>query len=135
VLNAERGTQNAKLKQRNVFCCIHKLHADWSLFVSSYTGEVFFGGLLLVACCCSLFRSFTPSSNVIVQRTAGRGSTFEGLRALDCALRMELKTVIVGDADVGKTCLSSRYCHGAMPPQSTPTIGASFLQKRCSKFF
>jgi len=60
VLNAERGTQNAKLKQRNVFCCIHKLHADWSLFFffSAFgVGHlpVFFfappprGGLVLVA--------------------------------------------------------------------------------------
>mmetsp|Transcript_52890 Transcript_52890/g.104983 ORF Transcript_52890/g.104983 Transcript_52890/m.104983 type:complete len:224 (+) Transcript_52890:38-709(+) len=43
---------------------------------------------------------------------------------------MELKTVIVGDTDVGKTSLSSRFAHGLMPPASTPTIGASFLQKR-----
>jgi len=44
---------------------------------------------------------------------------------------MELKTVVVGDMEVGKTSLSSRFCHGQMPVASTPTIGASFLQKRC----
>ncbi len=43
---------------------------------------------------------------------------------------MELKTVVVGDTDVGKTSLSARFCHGAVPPMATPTIGASFLQKR-----
>lgn len=43
---------------------------------------------------------------------------------------MELKAVIVGDADVGKTSLSSRFCHGVAPNVPTPTIGASFLQKK-----
>lgn len=31
---------------------------------------------------------------------------------------------------MGKTSLSARFTHGEMPPASTPTIGASFLQKR-----
>jgi GTPase SAR1 family protein len=43
---------------------------------------------------------------------------------------MELKTVIIGETDVGKTSLSSRFCHGGLPALTTPTIGASFLQKR-----
>jgi GTPase SAR1 family protein len=43
----------------------------------------------------------------------------------------ELKLVIVGDSDVGKTSLCMRYCHGAAVAVS-PTIGASFLQKRTS---
>lgn len=43
---------------------------------------------------------------------------------------MEIKVCIIGDTDVGKTSLSMRYCHGEFPENSTPTIGASFLQKR-----
>ncbi|KAG5183528.1 P-loop containing nucleoside triphosphate hydrolase protein [Tribonema minus] len=42
---------------------------------------------------------------------------------------VELKTVIVGDSDVGKTSLCLRFCHGKVTPVN-PTIGASFLQKR-----
>lgn len=42
----------------------------------------------------------------------------------------EVKVCIIGDTDVGKTSLSMRYCHGEMPENATPTIGASFLQKR-----
>ncbi len=43
---------------------------------------------------------------------------------------LEIKVCIIGDTDVGKTSISSRYCHGEFPENSTPTIGASFLQKR-----
>lgn len=43
---------------------------------------------------------------------------------------MEIKVCIIGDTDVGKTSLSTRYCHGEFPTNSTPTIGASFLQRR-----
>lgn len=43
---------------------------------------------------------------------------------------VEVKVCIIGDTDVGKTSLSTRYCHGEFPGNSTPTIGASFLQRR-----
>lgn len=43
---------------------------------------------------------------------------------------IEVKVCIIGDTDVGKTSLSTRYCHGEFPENSTPTIGASFLQRR-----
>ncbi len=43
---------------------------------------------------------------------------------------IEVKVCIIGDTDVGKTSLSTRYCHGEFPDNSTPTIGASFLQRR-----
>ena len=42
----------------------------------------------------------------------------------------EVKVCIIGDTDVGKTSLSTRYCHGDFPENATPTIGASFLQRR-----
>mmetsp|Transcript_1010 Transcript_1010/g.4323 ORF Transcript_1010/g.4323 Transcript_1010/m.4323 type:complete len:192 (-) Transcript_1010:255-830(-) len=42
---------------------------------------------------------------------------------------MELKTVIVGDTDVGKTTLSLRFCQGRAPATVSPTVGGSFLQK------
>lgn len=45
---------------------------------------------------------------------------------------LEVKVCIIGDSDVGKTSLSTRFCHGEFPENSTPTIGASFLQKRVS---
>mmetsp|Transcript_5890 Transcript_5890/g.14117 ORF Transcript_5890/g.14117 Transcript_5890/m.14117 type:complete len:208 (+) Transcript_5890:189-812(+) len=46
------------------------------------------------------------------------------------AQHLEAKVVIIGDTDVGKTSLSSYYCHGEIPASPTPTIGASFLMKR-----
>lgn len=43
---------------------------------------------------------------------------------------LEIKTVVVGDTDAGKTSLSERFCYGDAPQSASPTIGASFLQKR-----
>jgi len=43
---------------------------------------------------------------------------------------IEVKVCIIGDTDVGKTSISMRYVHGEFPDNSTPTIGASFLQKK-----
>lgn len=40
------------------------------------------------------------------------------------AQHMEAKVVVIGDTDVGKTSLSSYYCHGETPASPTPTIGA-----------
>jgi small GTP-binding protein len=42
----------------------------------------------------------------------------------------EIKVCVIGDTDVGKSSLTKRYIDGKMPDNSTPTIGASFLQKR-----
>lgn len=42
----------------------------------------------------------------------------------------EIKVCVIGDTDVGKSSLTKRYIDGKMPDNVTPTIGASFLQKR-----
>lgn len=47
-----------------------------------------------------------------------------------CSLIINHHVTSLGDTDVGKTSLSTRYCHGDFPENSTPTIGASFLQRR-----
>lgn len=49
------------------------------------------------------------------------------------ATPVEVKVCIIGESDVGKTSLSMRYCQGEFSENSTPTIGASFLQHRVSK--
>lgn len=49
------------------------------------------------------------------------------------AAPVEVKVCIIGESDVGKTSLSMRYCQGEFSENSTPTIGASFLQHRVSK--
>lgn len=43
---------------------------------------------------------------------------------------IELKTVVVGDTDAGKTSLSELHCYGDVAATTGPTIGASFLQKQ-----
>ncbi|KAI1731714.1 ras family domain-containing protein [Ditylenchus destructor] len=40
------------------------------------------------------------------------------------------KVIIIGDACVGKTCLSFRFCNGRFPAQTEATIGVDF-RERC----
>ena len=39
---------------------------------------------------------------------------------------------VIGDSGVGKTALSTRFCHEEFPDTSNPTIDASFLQRKVS---
>jgi Ras-related protein Rab-21 len=43
---------------------------------------------------------------------------------------VEIKVCVIGDSDVGKSTLTKRYVDGISPDNITPTIGASYLQKR-----
>lgn len=45
-------------------------------------------------------------------------------------MSLDVKVVIVGCTDVGKTSLTMRYCHNSFSTPTSATIGASFLQKR-----
>uniref|UniRef100_A0A7E4W907 Ras-related protein Rab-33 n=1 Tax=Panagrellus redivivus TaxID=6233 RepID=A0A7E4W907_PANRE len=39
------------------------------------------------------------------------------------------KVIIIGDANVGKTCLSFRFCNGRFPQQTEATIGVDFRER------
>ena len=39
------------------------------------------------------------------------------------------KIILIGNMNVGKTCLLSRYVHNSLPKQTTPTIGVEFASK------
>ncbi|KAK6741947.1 hypothetical protein RB195_009680 [Necator americanus] len=41
------------------------------------------------------------------------------------------KVIIVGDAGVGKTCLSFRFCCGRFPEHTEATIGVDFRERSC----
>ncbi|CAI5444345.1 unnamed protein product [Caenorhabditis angaria] len=41
------------------------------------------------------------------------------------------KVIIVGDAGVGKTCLSFRFCCGKFPEHTEATIGVDFRERSC----
>ena len=43
---------------------------------------------------------------------------------------IDVKVVILGCTDVGKTSITMRYCHNSFTTPTSATIGASFLQKR-----
>lgn len=45
-------------------------------------------------------------------------------------MSLEAKLVVLGQASVGKTSFVIRYCKGTFDPDSSSTIGASFLAKK-----
>ena len=40
------------------------------------------------------------------------------------------KVIIIGDSNVGKTCLAHRFCTGKFPNRTEATIGVDFWEKR-----
>ena len=40
------------------------------------------------------------------------------------------KIIIIGDSNVGKTCLAYRFCTGRFPERTEATIGVDFCEKK-----
>lgn len=40
------------------------------------------------------------------------------------------KIIIIGDSNVGKTCLAYRFCTGRFPERTETTIGVDFWEKK-----
>ncbi len=47
------------------------------------------------------------------------------------AQRRIFKIIVIGDSNVGKTCLSFRFCGGKFPEKTEATIGVDFREKTC----
>jgi GTPase SAR1 family protein len=43
--------------------------------------------------------------------------------------RRTFKVILIGDAGVGKTCLSFRFCNGRFPENTEATIGVDFRER------
>ncbi len=43
--------------------------------------------------------------------------------------RRTCKIIVIGDAGVGKTCLTHRFCTGQFPSRTEATIGVDFREK------
>jgi len=43
--------------------------------------------------------------------------------------RKIFKIIVIGDTNVGKTCLSYRFCSGKFPEKTEATIGVDFREK------
>lgn len=39
------------------------------------------------------------------------------------------KIIVIGDSNVGKTCLTFRFCSGKFPDKTEATIGVDFREK------
>lgn len=40
------------------------------------------------------------------------------------------KIIVIGDSNVGKTCLTYRFCSGKFPDKTEATIGVDFREKQ-----
>ncbi|MCP9258146.1 Ras-related protein Rab-33B [Dirofilaria immitis] len=53
----------------------------------------------------------------------------EQLTLINLEKHIEQSVIILGDAGVGKTCLSFRFCNGRFPAQTEATIGVDFRER------
>ena len=44
--------------------------------------------------------------------------------------RRIFKIIVIGDSNVGKTCLTFRFCGGSFPGMTEATIGVDFREKQ-----
>jgi len=47
----------------------------------------------------------------------------------DADKRKIFKIIVIGDTNVGKTCLTYRFCSGKFPEKTEATIGVDFREK------
>ncbi|XP_043912954.1 ras-related protein Rab-33A [Protopterus annectens] len=73
------------------------------------------------------------SRALINGRTPSSGSKYLSLNlgaALDqCVQTRIFKIIVIGDSNVGKTCLTFRFCGGTFPERTEATIGVDFREK------
>ncbi|KAJ1373646.1 hypothetical protein KIN20_036111 [Parelaphostrongylus tenuis] len=83
--------------------------------------------------------TFTLPSSTTKTNAVKEEAKTERLRNLSLAssssrsynLKRSFKVIIVGDAGVGKTCLSFRFCCGRFPENTEATIGVDFRERSC----
>ena len=63
----------------------------------------------------------TTVDNSVVEKTATGGETAKQRRIF--------KIIVLGDSNVGKTCLTFRFCVGKFPDRTEATIGVDFREK------
>lgn len=47
----------------------------------------------------------------------------------DLSRQRIFKIIVIGDSNVGKTCLTFRFCEGRFPDKTEATIGVDFREK------
>uniref|UniRef100_H3CXN5 RAB33A, member RAS oncogene family n=1 Tax=Tetraodon nigroviridis TaxID=99883 RepID=H3CXN5_TETNG len=60
--------------------------------------------------------------------SSGSGSTARASQELSIQTRI-FKIIVIGDSNVGKTCLTFRFTGGAFPDKTEATIGVDFREK------
>src|SRR6218665_1618323 len=60
-----------------------------------------------------------------------RGGTADKQQAVETGVRKQriFKIIVIGDSNVGKTCLTYRFCEGKFPDKTEATIGVDFREK------
>ncbi|KAM3723170.1 Ras-related protein [Dirofilaria immitis] len=66
--------------------------------------------------------------NIKMKKTVSR-ATYAYQPGKTYRAKRVFKVIILGDAGVGKTCLSFRFCNGRFPAQTEATIGVDFRER------
>lgn len=57
------------------------------------------------------------------------GSAIKSVQKHSYTSKRVFKIIVIGDANVGKTCISYRFCTGKFPSQTESTIGVDFRER------
>lgn len=78
-----------------------------------------------------------PHRNPMKAPVGGDGSTDPASLETDAVRVIEkqaqkriFKIIVIGDSNVGKTCLTYRFCSGKFPDKTEATIGVDFREKQ-----
>ena len=72
-----------------------------------------------------LFEEMSSSENASVQE-----ETDSTVRVIEKQAQKRIfKIIVIGDSNVGKTCLTYRFCSGKFPDKTEATIGVDFRER------
>jgi Ras family len=73
--------------------------------------------------------SSAVSDNGILSSSSTEIGEFSEAIAEEPAGKRIFKIIVIGDSNVGKTCLTFRFCNGKFPEKTEATIGVDFREK------
>ena len=67
--------------------------------------------------------------NTSIDRQSQLETSIQSTTLIKYSQRRIFKIIVIGDTNVGKTCLTFRFCGGRFPDKTEATIGVDFREK------
>ena len=72
-----------------------------------------------------------PTADGCTDPSSAGSTSIEHVRVIEKQAQKRIfKIIVIGDSNVGKTCLTYRFCSGKFPDKTEATIGVDFREKQ-----